>query len=365
MKHTLLFFALFTAMLAVIPAVTVFLFKEDAALPQNEQPPAASAAPVAQLTQSSSTAPQPVIESNTPTPQSSDLIKLFDRASEQIFAVSREEYIRGAVASEMPATFHIESLKAQAVAAHSWALYSIKLQKLSPNPDLMGAQISVDTEKCEGYMTKERFFERYGESAPLFWPKICEAAEFAANKAVEYEGDIALTAYHSTSAGETEAAENVWSASLPYLLPVESEGDLLAPDYSVTETFDKKTMRLLLMQAFPEGEFPNDSPESWIKLLSRSDSNYVTKAEIGGVKAHGQQLRNALGLRSSCMEISYNDGTFSITTKGYGHGVGMSQYGADFMARQGKSCKQILAHYYPETELATLSEQTLAAYTAD
>ena len=365
MKYSVIFLMLFAVMLAAVPMATVFLYAEQEPLPQGEYIPAASAAPAAQLAQSSSTQPQPVIESNLPAPQNSDLIKLFDRASEQVFAVSREEYIRGAVASEMPATFHIEALKAQAVAAHSWALYSIKLQKLSPDPDLAGAQISVDSEKCEGYMTKERFFERYGESAPLFWPKICEAAEFAVDKAVEYEGDIALTAYHSTSAGETEAAENVWSASLPYLLPVESEGDLLAPDYSVTETFDKKTMRLLLMQAFPEGEFPNDSPEDWITLISRSDSGYVTKALVGGIKAHGQQLRNALELRSSCIEISYSDGTFSITTKGYGHGVGMSQYGADFMARQGKSCERILEHYYPKTEMVTVSQQTLAAYTAD
>lgn len=365
MKHTLMFFALFAVLLAVIPAATVFLFQEGAILPQAEDVPAVSAAPIAEFEISSSSAAQAKSMPVESASQSSDLIKLFDRSSKQVFSVSREQYIQGAVASEMPATFHTEALKAQAVAAHSWALYSIKLQKLSPNSELKGGQISVDTEKCEGYMTKERFFERYGSSAELFWPKICEAAAFAVDKAIEFDGDIALTAYHSTSAGFTEAAENVWSASLPYLVPVESEGDILSPDYSVTETFDKKTMRLLLMQAFPEGEFPNDSPEKWIKIIDRSDSDYVTKVKVGGIEAHGQQLRNALGLRSSCIDITYSDGTFSITAKGYGHGVGMSQYGADFMARQGKSCEEILAHYYPKTELVTVSEQTLAAYTAE
>lgn len=367
MRHTLLFLVLFAVTLALTPAVTVFLFSQ--AEPEQTQAdiPAASAAPITEFTESSSKQSVVLVpnENFAPSQQKSDLIKLYDRSSEQVFSVSREEYIQCAVSSEMPASFHIEALKAQAVAAHSWALYSIKLQKLSPNAELKGGQISVDTEKCEGYMSKERFFERYGESAPLLWPKICEAAAFAVDKAVEYDGDIALTAYHSTSAGETESAENVWSASLPYLVPVKSEGDLLAPDYSVTETFDKKTMRLLLMQAFPEGEFPNDSPEGWIKILERSDSGYVTSVKVGGIKAHGQQLRNALSLRSSCIEITYSDGTFSITAKGYGHGVGMSQYGADFMARQGKSCEEILKHYYPKTELKTVSAETLAAYTGE
>ena len=114
-------------------------------------------------------------------------------------------------------------------------------------------------------------------------------------------------------------------------------------------------MRLLLEQQFPEGDFADDAPQNWIKVLERSESGYVTLADVGGVKAHGQQVRTALSLRSGCFEVEYDSGTFSVTTKGYGHGVGMSQYGAEYMAQQGKTAEQILAHYYPGTEITAAS----------
>jgi len=283
------------------------------------------------------------------------IFSVYDRSTNEILMLSADEYIRGAVASEMPATFHQQALNAQAVAAHSWAVYSSKLHEISPDDSIMGADFSVDSEKCEGYMTKERFFERYGVNAEILWHKISAACDYAIDKTVVYDGEIALTAYHSTSAGITESSDNVWNEGLPYLVPVQSEGDKLAPDYSVTETYDQKTMKLLLIQGFPEAKLDDNDPQGWIEIEERSPSGYVTAVNIGGEEAHGQQLRTALRLRSSCFEIDYGSGTFTIITKGYGHGVGMSQYGADFMARQGSSAEEILAHYYPDTRLAMVS----------
>ena len=281
--------------------------------------------------------------------------KIFDRSQKKVFTVDAIEYIRGAVASEMPATFHQQALTAQAIAAHTWALYSAARQAENPDPELHGADFSADPERLEGYITQERFFDRYGSSAELFWPKICAAADYAVTRIVAYDGEPALTAYHSTSAGHTEASENVWSVALPYLVPVESDGDPLAPDYKVTETYDKKTMKLLLTQAFPDVALNDSTPEEWIIPLEKSESGYVTLAEVGDLEVHGQEVRNALGLRSGCFSVSYQGGTFSIETRGYGHGVGLSQYGADFMARQGSSCEEILQHYYPNTEIITVS----------
>ena len=163
------------------------------------------------------------------------------------------------------------------------------------------------------------------------------------------------------SDGKTEAAENVWQASLPYLVPVESEGDVLSPDYAVTETFDQKTMRYLLEQAFGGVTLSDQDPAGWIEPLERSGSGYLLSVRVGDRTVHGQELRNALSLRSSCIEISYGGGTFTVKTKGYGHGVGMSQYGADFMARQGVVCAGILAHYYPGTVLMQVSRTDGAA----
>ncbi|MFV0497033.1 MAG: stage II sporulation protein D [Candidatus Fimivivens sp.] len=287
--------------------------------------------------------------------QSPESFKIFDRTAKNVFEVDAAEYIRGAVAAEMPATFHQQALTAQAIAAHTWALYSAQRQAENPDPALKGADFSADPERLEGYITKERFFERYGESAELFWPKICDAADYAVTRIITYDGEPALTAYHSTSAGQTEASDNVWTVSLPYLVPVESDGDLLAPDYKVTETYDRKTMKLLLMQAFSDATLDDNAPENWIVPLESSASGYVTRAKVGDLEVHGQDVRNALSLRSSCFKVAYNSGTFSIETLGYGHGVGMSQYGADFMARQGDTCEKILLHYYPNTEIKTVS----------
>lgn len=351
MRHAVLLVLFMAAVAVIIPLAAATAAKNaEFKLPQHYP-----TQPVVQQSPQINTASSEI--PIQPTERQSDLrsIKIYDIAQQKVLELAIDEYIRGAVASEMPASFHQQALNAQAVAAHSWAVYSDELQRISPDDSLFGAAFSVDSEKCEGYMTKQRFFERYGDNAAMLWHKICAAADFAAGKIVTFEGQTALTAYHSASAGETEYSENVWETALPYLVPVKSEGDEFSPYNEVVEKYDKKTMRLLLMQQFPDGDFPDDSPQDWIEILERSDSGYVTAADVGGVQAHGQQVRTALSLKSGCFKIEYDSGTFSITTKGYGHGVGMSQYGAEYMAQQGKSAEQILAHYYPGTELTAVS----------
>lgn len=365
MRVTIFFLVLLTLLTVAIPLAAsltaqgdILSFSESERAPASE-PISVSSAPASMESASSENSGTPASVTAV-SPSDTDIkalksFKIFDRSTKKVFTVDTAEYIRGAVASEMPATFHQQALTAQAIAAHTWALYSAQRQAENPDPDLKGADFSADPERLEGYITKERFYERYGDSAELFWPKICEAADYALTRIVAYNGELALTAYHSTSTGHTEASENVWAVSLPYLIPVESDGDLLAPDYKVTETFDKKTMRLLLEQAFPDVTLNDDAPEKWIVPLEASDSGYIMLAKVGDLEVQGQAVRNALSLRSSCFSMSYQGGTFSIETHGYGHGVGLSQYGADFMARQGNTCEEILLHYYPNTEIITVS----------
>ena len=286
---------------------------------------------------------------------------VYDRGTGELMNLEAGEYNLGALASEMPPSFHAEALKAQAVAAHTWAVYSANQHREHPDESIRGADFSIDTTRDEGYVPKERFFSRYGANAELYWPKLAEAARQAESLLLTYDGKPALTVYHSMSDGKTEAAENVWQASLPYLVPVESEGDVLSPDYAVTETFDQKTMRYLLEQAFGGVTLSDQDPAGWIEPLEKSGSGYLLSVRVGDRTVHGQELRNALSLRSSCIEISYSGGTFTVKTKGYGHGVGMSQYGADFMARQGAGCTEILAHYYPGTVLMQVSRTDGAA----
>jgi stage II sporulation protein D len=264
------------------------------------------------------------------------------------------EYIRGALASEMPPTFHEQALAAQAVAAHSYALYCARMQSEHPDPSLKGAVLSVDFAKAEGFLDQERFNKIHGSEAALYWPKICQAADFGYRHVLTYDGEPVLAAYHAMSTGMTESAGNVWTASVPYLIPVESDGDSLSTNYVSETTFSRDELKEKLLRAFPDAVFNDDDPLSWLDPIEYSQSGYITLILVGGVEAHGTQVRAALGLRSSCFGVDFSGDTFTIETTGYGHGVGMSQSGADFMARQGSDCAQILSHYYPGTEMVSI-----------
>ena len=205
-------------------------------------------------------------------------------------------------------------------------------------------------------MTEEMARERYGDQFELYWSKICEAADSTLGYVLTYDGQPILAAYHSTSNGETEDAVNVWSASVPYLVPVESEGDLLAPDFATTETFTPKEVRALFSTAYPSLTFPT-SQEDWFVVKERSDSGYVTQIQVGDQILHGKEVRQVLGLKSSDFTVSFQNGTFAFQVEGYGHGVGLSQYGADYMARQGATFDEILTHYFTGAKLSAAQSE--------
>ena len=150
---------------------------------------------------------------------------------------------------------------------------------------------------------------------------------------------------------------------MPYLIPVESKGDEDDPAFEETKTFGTAEMRMLLSLSFPTAIL-SDSPEDWIEINERSASGYVTSLTAGGVEMNGQKLRTALSLRSTAMTVDYKNGVFYITTKGYGHGVGLSQVGANHMAKDGYTAEEILLHYYPNTEIKeyNVSKTGAAAY---
>ena len=281
---------------------------------------------------------------------------IYNTATSKVETVSVQDYVRGAVAAEMPPSFHLEALKAQAVAAHTYALYRQNLSRLSPDPVIQNADFSADPDHGKGYMTEEMARERYGDQFELYWSKICEAADSTLGYVLTYDGQPILAAYHSTSNGETEDAVNVWSASVPYLVPVESEGDLLAPDFATTETFTPKEVRALFSTAYPSHTFPA-SQEDWFVVKERSDSGYVTQIQVGDQILHGKEVRQVLGLKSSDFTVSFQNGTFAFQVEGYGHGVGLSQYGADYMARQGATFDEILTHYFTGAKLSAAQSE--------
>ena len=191
--------------------------------------------------------------------------------------------------------------------------------------------------------------------ADEYWDKITTAADSVMDYVLLYDREPIQAVYHSCSIGVTESAENVWQASVPYLVPVESEGDLVAPAAEAEVTFTSAEMRALLTAAF-DGLVLGDNPVLWLSPVSYTESGYIMDIKVGNLTVTGKEVRAALDLRSASFAISYDsaEDLFTIHTQGYGHGVGLSQYGADYMARQGADFKEILTHYYTGVELAVL-----------
>ncbi|WP_308754432.1 stage II sporulation protein D [uncultured Anaerotruncus sp.] len=283
-----------------------------------------------------------------------DGFRVLDERTGKVFEVSARDYVRGALAAEMPPTFHPEALKAQAVAAHTYALRLKEQNRAAPDETLKGADFSADPQGWKSYTTEALFRERYGELADAYWKAVCGAADEACPYLLTWEGEPIVAAYHSMSSGTTEDASNVWTGSEPYLVPVESFGDTLAPDYETTERFPVQEVAEKLQNAWP-GISLGEDPAGWLRVTGRSEGGYVTGMTAGDRAIHGKELRSLLGLRSSDFTVACDGAFFTFTVRGYGHGVGLSQYGADYMARQGATFDEILAHYYPGAALGVIA----------
>lgn len=241
-----------------------------------------------------------------------------------------EEYIAGVVAAEMPASFSSSALQAQAVLARTYALKRVEEGKHLT--DTVDTQVYYD----ESHLRKE-----WGSSFDFYWNKVKEACQSTEGKTLQYQGCYIDAVYHSTSNGKTEAARNVWGYEVPYLQSVDSHWDYNTTFYH--NTISKDMNQLLHLFGV------TDLQDGDIEILSRNESGRVAEVRIQNQIYQGVDLRSILGLRSSDFDISMENGNLVITTRGWGHGVGMSQYGAEGMAKEGYSYQQILSHYYPGT----------------
>ena len=288
---------------------------------------------------------QKVISSDEP-------YKVLDIESGNVLEVSVRDYVIGAVCAEMPASFNEEALKAQAAAAHTYAERQRLREKASPTPELKGADFSNDTAVYQGFFTKEQAQERFGDRFEDSYGKISAAVDEVLPYIITYDDTPIIAAFHSMSAGYTESAENVWGTPVDYLIEVDSRSDLTAPKFREDKKFSRDELKTALETAF-DGIALGDDMSDWIKIQTVSDAGTVLSADVGGKTVTGNDIRLALALRSASFDIRTFADTAVFTTKGYGHGVGMSQYGANAMAEQGKNWREIIAHYYPE---CTISE---------
>ena len=261
-----------------------------------------------------------------------------------VAVLDMQDYLVGVVAAEMPASFHAEALRAQAVAARSYAMYCASFSKHGE------AQVCTDFGCCQAWQSEDTMRTKWGEDYDANAAKIRAAVETTRGEYLAAGGEAIFAAFHSSSASRTENSAEVWSAA-PYLVSVESpETAEDVPNFISTVVCSPIDFRDTVLSAHPEADFSGPE-EGWLGELRRDGSGRVSSAVLGGIEVGGTELRRLFSLRSTAFELVYEDGVFTFTVAGFGHGVGMSQYGADKMARLGADYREILAHYYPGTEL--------------
>lgn len=268
------------------------------------------------------------------------------------------EYLFGVVAAEISYDAPAEAMKAQAVAAYSIACRRMaeRASGSSSRPAAAaGADITDDYHVDQSFLPREVLKEKWGDQYEKKAAPIDQAVAEVSGMAVLYQGKPADAVYHAVSGGKTESAETVWGSAVPYLIPVESVGDLLAPDYLSTATFTPEEMQ----EKFTAAGYPLEGePADWIGSCDYSSSGTVRSVTLGTVPLTGQQIRSVLELRSANFDLQWKDGAFVFTVRGYGHGVGMSQYGARCMADQGSSYVEILTWYYPGCQIEMFTNQS-------
>ncbi len=287
--------------------------------------------------------------SNFVTPSPVDnTVTLFDASSDGLITLDVIDYLVGAAACEMPALYESEAIKAQMVAIHSYYNYCLE------NPEhINGGYITVNPEKMTGYRDKNKLQEFWGMSYYDYYNKFLRCANEVHNEILTYKNKPALASYYAISCGKTADSGEIWT-SMDYLKSVESDFDRLSEDYLQIKEYAVNELYTVLKSNFPFLEIKEANPEEWFSDIIYHDSGYAKYIPVGIDKIPGDQFRTALNLPSSCIMVFLEDDVFSIVTKGYGHGVGMSQYGANQLSQQGYDYKKILQHYYPGTEISEI-----------
>ena len=308
----LAFFLPFSALLLPRPTVP----PAPAPLPEPTLPPLPTAAPAA-----------------TPAPGT---VTVWDAAVQQERTLALPEFLVGLAACEMPPDWPADALCAQMVAGYSYAL------ALGDTP------LQVNSAQCLGWTDTDVLKARWGDDYNQFYARLTQAAQTVNGCVLTYGGSPAAACYHSISAGHTEASQKVWETALPYLQGVPSPADLAADGYEVTVQYSPEQVSAVLLAL---GLAPGSDPAAWFGDAVRDDAGYVTAQTVCGSRVAGTKMRRAFHLRSASFSVEYDGTSFCFTTHGYGHGVGLSQYGAKALAEQGSTWQEILLYYFPGCEV--------------
>lgn len=296
-------------------------------------------------------APAEVRAASTPTPApdpaaqigADEPVLLYDAAAGQTRSVPVRDFLVGVAACELPSDWPDAAIQAQMVAAHSYALYC-----RDHAADPAGGWLTVNSATGSGWTDDAALQARWGDDYTQNHDRLTQLADRVAGVLLVYGGQPAMTCYHAISSGHTEASQNVWAEALPYLQGVDSAWDRYSDDFEVTieYTADQFTQAVAELDLTPEGD-----PGTWVGESRWDKAGYITSIDLCGQSVSGTAVRRALDLRSACFAIAWRGGQFVITTRGYGHGVGLSQYGARTMAEGGATWREILTYYFPGCEV--------------
>ena len=261
--------------------------------------------------------------------------------------VTFSDYLQGVLRAEMPASFAQDALCAQAVAARTYTYY--KMQNGGNHGDT--ADICTDHTCCQAFLAKEKAADNWGKNAERYEAKIENAVSATDGQVMLYGGTPILAVFHSSSAGETWNSGQVWAQDLPYLQSVSSPEGEGVPNYYSTVELTEAEFREKFLAARPEADLSGPA-SGWIRDPVM-DGVHVESVTIGGVSVSGPSVRSIFGLRSASFTAEAGDGKITFYVTGYGHGVGLSQYGANAMAEAGSTWREILEHYYTGVTIGT------------
>ena len=266
----------------------------------------------------------------------------------QVEELNMADYLQRVVAAEMPASFEEEALKAQACAART---YTVRLQSRGGKHE--NADVCTDSKCCQACLSPADAELKWGEQAGEFSAKIARAVADTDGLGVLYGGEPIEAVFFSSAPGKTSDAVAVWGNSVDYLKSVDSPEGEEVPNYRTEVVLSADEVKALILAAYPGADL-SGKPGGWFAQIYTGESGAVTSVLVGGVTLTGNQLRGVLGLRSPAFTVSFDGADFTFSVTGYGHGVGMSQYGANKMAAEGADFRAILEWYYSGTQVGAL-----------
>ena len=276
--------------------------------------------------------------------ESGERIKVYVTEEDAVREMDTEQYLKEVVAAEMPVEFNKEALKAQAVAARTY----LKSRENKHFDEHKGAVVCTDYKHCKAWISEEKRKELWeAEKREQYWKKISDCVNETKNQYIMYNGAAIDALFHSTSSGYTENASDVWGGEVPYLVSVKSDGEELSPRYKSEKTVTVQEFKDKISEKVENTDWAGDL----FSDIERSEAGGIKTMKAGGVEISGVTLRTIFELRSTNVQLEEKDGNVHFDVKGNGHGVGMSQYGANYLASTGMGYKDILKHYYTGTEI--------------